>query len=78
MGSFAIQIAKLYNAEVTAVDSDEKQEFITELGADYVIDYTKEDFTQNGKLYDLILDLRASHSISEYAQALSDNGADIR
>lgn len=73
-GSFAVQMAKLAGAEVTAVDSAEKLELIRSLGADHVIDYKKEDFTQNGNKYDLILDLVASHSIFDYQRALAPNG----
>ena len=73
-GSFAIQIAKHQGAEVTGVDSTEKLEMMRSLGADHVIDYTREDFTHTGKQYDLILDLVASHTISDYRQALSDGG----
>ena len=54
---YAIQLAKLYGADVTGVDNAEKLEFMRSLGADHVIDYTREDFTRNGRTYDLILDL---------------------
>lgn len=74
-GTFAIQLAKLYGAEVTGVDNTEKLEFMQALGADHVIDYTRADFTQNGKQYDLILDLVASHSAFDYARALKPNGS---
>lgn len=73
-GSFAVQMAKMTGAEITAVDSHEKQELMRSLGADYVIDYKKEDFTKNGKKYDLILDLVASHSISDYYRSLTPDG----
>ncbi len=73
-GSFAVQLAKLASAEVTGVDSAEKLKLIRSLGADHVIDYKKEDFTRNGKKYDLILDLVASHSIFNYKRALAPNG----
>lgn len=73
-GSFAIQIAKYYNAEVTAVDSSEKLTMMRALGADYVIDYSQEDFTQNGKRYDLIFDLSAHHGFLDYKRALSPKG----
>ncbi|MEM7126176.1 MAG: NAD(P)-dependent alcohol dehydrogenase [Chloroflexota bacterium] len=73
-GSFAIQLAKLYGAEVTGVDNTVKLEFIRSLGADHVIDYTQEDFTRNGNQYDLILDLIAHRSAFAYQRALRPNG----
>jgi NADPH:quinone reductase-like Zn-dependent oxidoreductase len=73
-GSFAIQLARLYGAEVTGIDNREKLEFMRSLGADHVIDYTREDFTKNGKQYDLILDLVAYRSAFAYARALRRNG----
>ena len=60
-GMYAIQLAKLNGAEVTGVDNAEKQEFMRSLGADHVVDYTRDDFTSNGRTYDLILDLAAHH-----------------
>jgi NADPH:quinone reductase-like Zn-dependent oxidoreductase len=74
-GSFAIQLAKLYGAEVTGVDNAEKLDFMRLLGADHVIDYTREDFTKNGTLYDFILDLIAYRSAFAYARALKPNGS---
>jgi len=73
-GSFAIQLAKLYGAEVTGVDNAGKLDFMRSLGADHVIDYTRDDFTRNGKHYDLILDLIAHRSIFAYKRALRPNG----
>ncbi len=73
-GAFAIQLAKLASAEVTAVDNAEKLEFMRSLGADHVIDYSKEDFTKNGQRYDLILDVIASRSVFAYQRALKPNG----
>ena len=73
-GTFAIQLAKLAGAEVTGVDNAEKLELMRSLGADHVIDYTKEDFTKNGQQYDLILDVIASRSIFAYKRALKPNG----
>src|SRR6185503_9166267 len=73
-GTFAIQLAKLYGAEVTGVDNTGKLDFMRSLGADHVIDYTQEDFTENGKQYDLILAANGDHSISDYQRALSPNG----
>jgi len=74
-GAFAIQLAKLAGAEVTAVDNTEKLDFMRSLGADHVIDYTREDFTRNGRQYDLILDVIASRSIFAYPRALKPNGS---
>lgn len=73
-GCFAIPLAKLAGAEVTGVDNTEKLEFMRSLGADHVIDYTREDFTRNGKQYDLILDVIAHRSASAYQRALKPNG----
>jgi NADPH:quinone reductase-like Zn-dependent oxidoreductase len=74
-GTFAVQLAKLCVVEVTGVDNTGKLEFIRSLGADHVIDYTLEDFTKNGKQYDLILDIVAHHSVFAYKRALKSNGS---
>ncbi len=74
-GSFAVQIAKLYGAEVTGVDNTGKMDFLSSLGADHVIDYTREDFTKNGKQYDLILDISAQHSVFACQRALTPDGS---
>jgi len=74
VGSFAVPMAKSYGAEVTGVDSKGKLEFLRSLGADHVIDYKQQDFTRNGQQYDLILDVQAYHSITDYKRALSGNG----
>jgi len=74
-GTFAIQLAKLAGAFVTGVDNPEKLELMQSLGADHVIDYTKEDFTKNGQQYDLILDVIAYRSIFAYKRALKPNGS---
>jgi NADPH:quinone reductase-like Zn-dependent oxidoreductase len=74
-GTFAVQLAKLYGAEVTAVDNTDKLDFMRALGADYVIDYTREDFTRNGMQYDLILDVIAHRSVFAYRRALGQNGS---
>jgi NADPH:quinone reductase-like Zn-dependent oxidoreductase len=71
---FAVQLAKLSGAEVTGVDNTGKLEFMRSLGADHVIDYTREDFTKSGKAYDLILDLIAHRSVFAYKRALRPNG----
>jgi NADPH:quinone reductase-like Zn-dependent oxidoreductase len=73
-GTFAVQLAKLDGAEVTGVDNAGKQDFMRSLGADHVIDYTREDFTRNRNQYDLILDVIAHRSIFAYARALKPNG----
>jgi NADPH:quinone reductase-like Zn-dependent oxidoreductase len=73
-GSFAVQLAKLYGAEVTGVDNTGKLDFLRSLGADHAIDYTREDFTKNGKQYDLILDVIAHRSVFAYRRALQPNG----
>lgn len=77
IGTFAVQIAKSFGAEVTGVCSTKKIDLIRSIGADHVIDYTKEDFTKSGKLYDLIFDVHVSHSISEYKRALVPKGVYI-
>jgi NADPH:quinone reductase-like Zn-dependent oxidoreductase len=74
VGTFAVQIAKLTGAEVTGVDITHKLEVVRSVGADHVIDYTKEDFTQNGQQYDLILDVQGVRSMFDYKRALSSNG----
>ena len=74
VGTFAVQIAKSFGAEVTAVCSTRKVDTARSLGADHVIDYTREDFTQSGQRYDLILGANAHHSIFEYRRALSQHG----
>jgi NADPH:quinone reductase-like Zn-dependent oxidoreductase len=73
-GTLAIQIAKLFDVEVTGVDRSEKLDMMRALGADHVIDYTKEDFTKNGRQYDLIFDVKTNRSIFDYKRALSPNG----
>jgi NADPH:quinone reductase-like Zn-dependent oxidoreductase len=74
-GTFAVQLAKMYGAEVTGVDNYGKLDFMRSLGADHVIDYTREDFTKNGKQYDLILDIVAHRSVFAYKRALRPNGS---
>ena len=74
-GMFAVQLAKSYGAEVTGVDNTGKLDFMRSLGADHVIDYTREDYTRNGRQYDLILDLVAHRSVFAYQRALRPNGS---
>ena len=74
VGTFAVQIAKLYGAEVTGVDSTEKLDMMKSVGFDHVIDYTKEDFTKTGQQYDLILDTKTSRSVFDHARALYPGG----
>jgi len=69
-GTYAIQLAKLDGAEVTGVDNGEKLEYMTSVGADHVIDYTRDDFTRNGQAYDLILDLAGHRPVRRYVGSL--------
>ncbi len=75
VGIFAVQIAKSFGAEVTAVCSTKNVDMASSIGADYVIDYTKEDFTKNGKTYDLIYAANGNRSIFDYKRSLNANGA---
>ena len=74
VGTFAVQIAKSYGAEVTGVCSGRNVELVQSLGADHVVDYTKEDFTKGEQKYDVILDNVANHSLSECRRVLTPNG----
>ena len=74
VGTFAIQLCKHYGAEVTSVDRTDKLEMMRTVGADHVIDYTEEDFTKNGKQYDLVLDPVYSRSVHDSKRALSPEG----
>ena len=74
VGTFAVQIAKAFGAEVTGVSSTKKMEMVRSIGADHVIDYAQEDFTKNGKQYDLILAANGDRSISDYRRALAPTG----
>jgi NADPH:quinone reductase-like Zn-dependent oxidoreductase len=74
VGTFAVQLAKSSGAEVTAVCSTRNMDTARSIGADFVIDYTKEDFTKTGRQYDLILAVNGDRSISDYRRALSPKG----
>ena len=74
VGTFAVQIAKSFGAEVTAVCSTRNVHIARSIGADHVIDYTQEDFSRSGQHYDLIVGANAHHSIFDYRRALSDGG----
>jgi NADPH:quinone reductase-like Zn-dependent oxidoreductase len=74
IGTFGVQFAKSLGAEVTAVDSAGKLDMLSSLGADYVVDYTREDFTQNGKKYDVIFDVVGKSSFAGCIRSLNENG----
>ena len=74
VGTFAVQIAKSFGTEVTGVCSTRNLDLVRSIGADYVIDYTKEDFTQTGQRYDLIFDAVGNCSVSDFQRALNPNG----
>src|SRR5438270_1642965 len=74
VGTFAVQIAKLFGTEVTAVCSTRNVDLVRSIGADQVIDYTQEDFTKNGQRYDFIFAVNGYHSIFDYKRALSPKG----
>jgi NADPH:quinone reductase-like Zn-dependent oxidoreductase len=73
-GTFAVQLAKYFGAEVTGVDSTEKLDMLCSIGADRVIDYTQEDFTKNGETYDIIFDVVCRSSFSRIIRSLKQNG----
>jgi NADPH:quinone reductase-like Zn-dependent oxidoreductase len=77
IGTFAVQIAKSFGAEVTGVCSTGKMDLVRSLGADHVIDYTKEDFTKGDERYDLILAVGGHHPIRDYLRALSPEGVHV-
>lgn len=78
VGTFAVQIAKVFGAEVTGVCGTRNVEMVRSIGADTVIDYAREDFTSNGQHYDVIFDLVANHSFSEHRRVLTPKGIYIR
>lgn len=78
VGTFAVQIAKAFEAEVTAVCGTKNVDMVRSIGADHVIDYTQEDFTRNGQRYDLILAANGYHPISAYKRALSPKGVYVQ
>jgi NADPH:quinone reductase-like Zn-dependent oxidoreductase len=77
VGPFAVQIAKALGAEVTGVASTDKLEFVRSLGADHVIDYRREQFTENGRRYDRIIDVACHHSIVACRRSLRPNGVHV-
>ena len=74
VGTYAVQIAKYYGAEVTGVDSTAKLDMLRSIGADYVIDYAQEDFTKSSETYDVILDVVGKSSFSGSVKSLNQNG----
>jgi NADPH:quinone reductase-like Zn-dependent oxidoreductase len=74
IGTFGIQLAKHYGAEVTAVDSTKKLDMLRSIGADHVVDYTQEDFTKNGEVYDVIFDVIGKVSFSRSKKSITPNG----
>jgi NADPH:quinone reductase-like Zn-dependent oxidoreductase len=74
VGSFAVQLAKAYGANVTGVDAAEKLDMLRSIGADRVLDYSQEDFTRSGERYDVILDIAGNHSWPDVRRALTPEG----
>ena len=74
VGTIAVQLAKVYGANVTGVDDSTKLDMVRSIGADQVIDYTKEDFTQSGGRYDLIFDIPGNHPYSACRRVLAPDG----
>jgi NADPH:quinone reductase-like Zn-dependent oxidoreductase len=77
VGAFAVQIAKSFGAQVTAVCSTQNLEQASQMGADHVIDYTKEDFAKNGQKYDLIMGINGERSVLGYRDSLGEKGTYI-
>jgi len=77
VGSFAVQLAKAIGGEVTGVCSTEKLDLVTSLGADHVVDYTREDFADGGHHYDLIIDIAGNSSLSRLRRALTPTGTAV-
>ncbi|MGB2964510.1 MAG: NAD(P)-dependent alcohol dehydrogenase [Anaerolineales bacterium] len=74
IGTFGVQLAKMYGAEVTTVDSGDKLDMLLSIGADKVIDYTKEDFTSSGQIYDVIFDVVGKSPLSRSLKSLKEEG----
>ena len=74
VGAFVVQLAKAYGGEVTGVDSTEKLDMLRSIGADHVIDYTRDDFTRMGERYDVVIDIAAKHSFGDCRRVLTRKG----